>query len=270
MAVMKPIRLATNFSLMFQELMPEQRYAAAACAGFRGVEEMEPYRWMKEHLASMLADNDLAMVQIMTPMNLKGGEIGYACHPGREAEFRAGAERALEYAQALGKPLVHVGLGLVPPETDARRCYDVLVQNLAWLAAAADSQDLLVMFEPIATIRIPRYILHSLEQGAQLIRDVNRTNLKLVFDVFHVQLEEGNIINAMDKYWPLIAHFQFANPPGRRGPDEGELDLHFYLRAIAERGWNGWVAAEYLPSTPNTVDSLGWARRYGVVPREPA
>lgn len=109
------IRLAANLSMMFTEHDFLDRFAAAAKAGFRGVEYLFPYDFPASELRARLDDQGLTQVLFnLPPGDWEAGERGLAGLPGREQAFRDGLERALEYAQALDCPRVHAMAGLLP------------------------------------------------------------------------------------------------------------------------------------------------------------
>jgi hydroxypyruvate isomerase len=87
--------------------------------------------------------------------------------------------------------------------------------------------------------------------------------VKLCFDTFHVQTEQGSIADRMREAWPYIGHLQVGDVPGRHEPGTGEIRFPFLFDLIEELGWAGWIGCEYAPSGP-TTDTLGWARAYGV------
>ena len=115
----------------------------------------------------------------------------------------------------------------------------------------------------MCSARFPEFFIHTLDEGVQLIKDVGRDNLKLCFDTYHVQMEEGALSANLERTWPWIGHLQLGNPPGRNEPGVGELNLQHYFDLVDRKGWKGWIGCEYTPST-HTLDSLGWGAAYGI------
>ena len=123
-------RFAANLSMMYPELPFLDRFEAAAKDGFKAVEYLFPYAFPKEELAARLKACGLQQVLFNAPPGgtdaasidraWAGGDKGISCIPGREAEFRAGVALALDYAQALDCPRIHLMAGLVPAGHDAR------------------------------------------------------------------------------------------------------------------------------------------------------
>jgi hydroxypyruvate isomerase len=104
----------------------------------------------------------------------------------------------------------------------------------------------------------PRYMCDSMEWGAELVRRVGSEWFKLLYDVYHMQVQEGNIIASIRKYSPIIGHYHTAGVPGRGEFDETqELNYPAIMRAIAQTGFDGFVAHEFIP----TGDALLCLRR---------
>jgi hydroxypyruvate isomerase len=111
--------------------------------------------------------------------------------------------------------------------------------------------------EPINAYDRPGYFVSRSDEVAELLTTLRRDNVKMMFDVYHVQIMEGDILRRMERHWPLIGHVQFASVPGRHEPDEGELAIAAVFEALGARGWRGFVGAEYNPRGA-TRDGLGW------------
>ncbi len=257
------LRFDPNLRWLFTEVPMSERYAAAAAAGFRGVEVAFPYDVPARELAARLSDNGLTLVQILSPFDWDGGERGLAALPGREAAFRSSIESALGYAVQVGRPNIHVMPGNIGPELDRDRCREVFVENLIWAADQAKAAGVTLILEPCCRARFPQFLYHRLEEGIRVIEDVGRSNVKLCFDTFHVQTEEGSIADRLQAAWPHIGHIQVGNVPGRHEPGTGEIHFPYLFALIEKLGWDGWIGCEYTPSGP-TLDTLGWGAPYGI------
>jgi hydroxypyruvate isomerase len=126
--------------------------------------------------------------------------------------------------------------------------------NLALAAAGAAKHGLTVLIEPLNSVDRPGYFLRTSDQAAAIIDELKLPNLKLLFDVYHVQIAEGDILRRFDRHYDKI-----AGVPSRTEPDDGELNYRVILREIARRNWNGWVGCEYKPRA-TTEEGLGWIR----------
>jgi hydroxypyruvate isomerase len=257
------LKLDPNLRWLFTELPMVERYAAAAAAGFRGVESAFPYDIPAQELSQRLTDLDLKLVQVLSPFDWNGGERGLAALPGREADFKDSIERALAYAVQVGRPNVHVMPGNITPELDRATCMARFIRHLDWAAERAAQAEITLILEPCAKARFPQFLYHRIEEGVEVIKAVGRDNIKLCFDTFHVQTEQGAIAERLREAWPFVGHVQVGDVPGRHEPGTGEIRFPFLFDLLEELGWDGWIGCEYAPSA-GTVQTLGWARDYGI------
>ena len=257
-------RFAANLSTMFGEASFPDRFAAAAACGFRAVECQFPYAWPVREIADRLAASGLVQVLINTPPgDLSAGDRGFAALPGRREEFRAGFDRALEYADGLGCRAVHAMAGAAPEGADRAAMAACYADNLAWAADRAAARGVRVLIEPLNATDAPGYFLHSLADAREVVTAVGRENLAIQFDFYHLQMTGGNLAAALAETLPHVGHIQIAGVPGRHEPDNGEIAYPFLFRLIDSLGYDGWVGCEYRPAG-ETRDGLGWARDYGI------
>jgi hydroxypyruvate isomerase len=255
-------RFAANLSMMFNEVSFLDRFDAAAKAGFKAVEFLFPYEHPATEIRRRLDANGLRQVLFnMPPGNWAKGERGIACLPGRQAEFRDGVKQALDYAAALGCPLVHCMAGIVPADLQTTMAAGVYTANLAWAAEHAQGSGVRIVIEPINHRDMLGYFLNTQAQGAAIIEAIGRDRLGLQFDIYHVQITEGDITKRMEQFMPVIAHMQIADVPARNEPGTGEIGWPFVFRRIDELGYGGWIGCEYRPAG-ETVAGLGWLKRF--------
>jgi 2-dehydrotetronate isomerase len=258
------LRFDPNLRWLFTELPMIERYAAAAAAGFKGVEVAFPYEFPAREVAARLSDNGLDLVQILTPCDWEAGERGIAAVAGREADFRASAEIAIEYAAQVGKPLIHAMAGNLEPGVDRRKAHATFLENIAFAADQAAAEGLTIILEPCCTDRFPDYFYHRLDEGIAVIKELGRDNVKLCFDTFHVQSEEGSLTQRLHESFPHIGHIQVGDVPGRHEPGTGEIRFPFLFDEIEKLGWSGWIGCEFSPSASRTDECLDWGAPYGV------
>lgn len=257
------LRFDPNLRWLFTEYPMAERYRMAAQAGFKGVEVAFPYDVPAAQLARMLTDLDLKLVQVLSPFDWEGGERGLAALEGRESAFRSSIETAIEYGAQVGKPLIHVMPGNIGPEMNRDACLARFKENIAWAADKAAAAGMTLILEPCCAARFPQFLYHRLGEGAEVIREIGRDNVKLCFDTFHVQMEEGNITAHLQEYFPYIGHMQVGNVPGRHEPGTGEIHFPWIFAEIEKLDWQGWIGCEYMPSA-HTLDTLGWGQAYGI------
>jgi hydroxypyruvate isomerase len=244
--------------MLFSELPFLDRFAGAKAAGFSGVEYLFPYDFDKADLREQLDEHGLTQVLHNLPAgNWAGGERGIAILPERVDEFRDGVARAIDYAKALDCRQLNCLVGIAPRDADPIELNEVLVGNLRFAADALAKERIKLLVEPINTLDIPGFFLNRTEQAVQLIADVRSSNLFIQYDIYHMQVMEGDIARTVQKHLPRIAHIQLADNPGRNEPGTGEINYPFLFRHLDTIGYRGWVGCEYKPRT-TTVDGLGW------------
>jgi hydroxypyruvate isomerase len=253
-------RFAANLSMMFNEVPFPERFAAAAKAGFKAVEFLFPYEHSPQEVATWLKDNGLENVLFnLPPGDWAAGERGMAAIPGREEEFRASVARALEYAQALDTPRLHVMAGLAPAGADRNRCRETYIENLRYAAHEAGKLGRTLLIEPINTRDIPGYFLNTQADGHAICEAVGAPNLKVQMDFYHAQIVEGDLAMKFKKYFSGVGHIQIAGVPSRNEPDDGEVNYGYLFKLLDEMGYEGWVGCEYRPRG-RTEDGLGWLK----------
>jgi 2-dehydrotetronate isomerase len=255
-------RFAANLSMMYNEVPFLERFAACARDGFEAVEFLFPYAFPAEAIAAELTRNGLRQVLFNTvPGNFDAGERGLASLPGREAEFLAGVDRAIEYAVALGCPRLHAMAGLAPPDADRRQRREIYVGNLKEAAARCAKHGIELLVEPINTRDIPGYFLNRQDDAHALLAEVGAPNLKVQMDLYHCQIVEGDLETRIRRHLPSVGHVQIAGVPQRHEPDLGEVNYPYLFGLLDELGYDGWIGCEYRPRA-GTSAGLGWLRPY--------
>jgi 2-dehydrotetronate isomerase len=274
-------KFAANLSMMYPELPFLDRFEAAAKDGFKAVEYLFPYAFSAPELAARLKAHGLQQVLFNAPPGgteaasidaaWAGGGRGTACLPGREAEFRTGVALALQYAQALDCPRIHLMAGLIPAGLEREAVQPTYLANLRWAAAEAAKHGRDVLIEPINTRDIPCFFLNRQDHAHEIVTEVGAPNLKVQFDLYHCQIVEGDVAMKIRKYLPTgaVGHFQIAGVPERHEPDIGEMNYPYLFNVIDEAsaacGWDGWVGCEYKPrlggQPGGTSAGLGWLRQ---------
>jgi len=255
-------RFSANLSTMFGEVDFPDRFQRAAAAGFKAVECQFPYAWEKEALAGKLEQYGLEFVlHNMPPGNLAAGDRGLACLPDRVGEFQESVGLAIEYAGALKCPRLHCLSGKIPPDMSAERLLPTLVANLRFAAAALEKENITLLVEALNSRDMPGAFLGTTRQALRLLDEVNHPNLKLQYDIYHMQIMEGDLTLTIRENLSRIGYIQLADNPGRHEPGTGEINFPNLLRAIDEMGYNGWIGCEYMPAG-NTEAGLDWMNSY--------
>jgi hydroxypyruvate isomerase len=258
-------RFSANLGFLFADRPDLERVAAAAAAGFGAVEMHWPYAVPAAEMRAALSRSGITMLGLNTPVgNAAAGEFGLGALPGREADFRQAFDQALSYGAAIGASAVHCMAGVVAPDT-ADEASRTFVANLRDAADKAAGASMTILIEPINHRDKPGYFLHQVEQAASVIAAVGRGNVKIMFDCYHTQIEQGDLIRRFAAHRELVGHVQVAAVPSRAEPDEGELAYPEILRAFAGLGYDGWIGAEYKPRG-RTEDGLDWLAAWSNAP----
>ncbi|MDR2826090.1 MAG: hydroxypyruvate isomerase family protein [Deltaproteobacteria bacterium] len=256
------LRFAANLSMMFTEVPFMDRFESAAKAGFKYVEFLFPYAYAASAIAEKLKKFGLTQALFNAGAgNWDSGERGIGALPGRQEEFAANMDSAITYARALGNTRIHVMSGNVAPGADVAEMERVYLDNIRLAARKFAEYGITVCIEPINHRSMPQVFLHTQAQAARYIAELNEPNVKLQFDFFHAQMEEGAPALKFKEYLPIIGHSQIAGSPERHEPDIGELRYEYIFKSIENSGYSGCIGCEYNPAG-KTEAGLGWFSSY--------
>jgi 2-dehydrotetronate isomerase len=251
--------LSANISFMFMERSFLERIGAAAKAGFPAVECHFPYEHSIPTIRGALKKAGIQLTGINTaPGDLAAGDWGLACDAKRRTAFRAGVKQALRYAKALDIPTIHVMAGMVA-DADRKKARRVYMANMAWAAEQAAAAGKTIVSEPLNTRDKPGYFISRSDDVVAMIREIGHPNLKLMFDVYHVQIMEGDVTKRLERHFDVVGHVQIAAVPSRNEPDEGEVNYAHVFATLKRLGYKGYVGCEYKPRG-KTEDGLGWMK----------
>ncbi len=256
-------RFSANLSMLFTEHDFLDRFDAAARAGFTGVEYVGAYDHAPQTVAARLEKNKLTQVLFNLPAgNWAGGERGIAVLPDRVDEFRRGVDTAIAYAKATGCGQINCLAGIAPAGVDRGELENLFVDNLKYAAPRLEAAGVKLLIEPINLLDIPGFFLSTSRQALAIMQRVGSDNLYLQYDIYHMQVMEGDLARTIEKNLSRIAHIQLADNPGRNEPGTGEINYPFLYRHMDRIGYTGWVGAEYKPKA-GTEAGLGWLREFG-------
>ncbi len=252
-------RFNANLSWLFQEKPFADRFAAAANAGFTGIEILFPYDQPASEIRSALRANGQELVLINAPPgNFAAGERGLAALPGREKEFREKFGEALDYAETLDCKRIHIMSGITG-ELDQIVAHRTFLSNLEYVLHKVENSDLTILIEPINTRDFPGYHLTTVEQADGILRELSHPALKIQFDWYHAQIMGGDLARRTEKFFPKIGHYQSAGVPDRAEPDSGEVNFPYLFRLVDALQYEGWIGCEYRPRG-RTEEGLKWLK----------
>ncbi|EEG07097.1 2-oxo-tetronate isomerase [Pseudogulbenkiania ferrooxidans] len=255
-------QFAANLTMMYTEHDFLDRFAAAARDGFRAVEYLLPYDYPAADIAARLATHGLTQALFnLPPGDWAAGERGIAALPGREEEFAASVERALEYAHATGCRRLHAMAGLVPQGANLTALRATFVANLRHAARRCAEHGITLLIEPINQRDMPGYFLSHQQQAHDIVAEVGEPNLKVQMDWYHCQIMEGDIAMRLRRHLAGVGHVQIAGVPERHEPDSGELNYPYLFALLDELGYDGYIGCEYRPRN-GTSAGLAWFQPY--------
>jgi hydroxypyruvate isomerase len=223
-------RLAANLTMLFTELPFLDRFDAAAAAGFRAVECIAPYVVPAQAVRDRLEALSLDL--------------------------------ARHYAQATGARTLHLMAGKIAPDADRAAWTRTLVENVRLAADTLAADGVTIVLEPINTrVDIPGYFYDTTAAVLAVMDAADRPNVKLLYDIYHMQIMEGDLARTLERLLPRIGHVQIADNPGRGEPGTGEISYPWLLSRLDALGYDGWVGCEYRPAGETTA-GLGWAKAY--------
>ena len=252
-------KLSANLGFLWTELPLTEAIRAAANAGFDAVECHWPFDFPAEIIKHALAETGLPMLSLNTfPGDRAAGDFGVCAIPDREQEARQYIDQAIAYATQTGTKHVHVMSGKV--DEKVRKSGGVsYLKNLNYAADLAVEHGIGILIEPINRQDVPEYFLADMETAVEIVRKLNRANIKIMFDCFHIQKIHAELKPLLERYIDLVGHIQIAAVPSRHEPDEGDVDYPALLKWLDELGYKGYVGAEYKPRT-TTDAGLGWIK----------
>lgn len=259
------LRYEVNCSILFTELPLLQRPAAAAEAGFGGVEfwwpfpEAVPSDADVDAFVSAVQDAGVQLVGLnFFAGDMPGGDRGLVSWPERSAEFRDNIDVTIGIGERLGCSAFNALYGNRVDGVAAEAQDELGAENLALAARAASRIGGVVLVEPVSGAE--RYPLLTATDALGAIDRAGEPNLGLLADLYHLAVNGDDVDAVIAQHADRVAHVQIADAPGRNEPGTGDLPLDRQLAALEAAGYAGWVGLEYKPAT-TSADSFGWLPR---------
>jgi len=249
------MRLCANLSMLWPDRPMEDRFAAAAEAGFDAVEIQFPHELDLGSLQRAQQAAGLPVVLINVPRG-PGDSVGLAALPGAEDAFRAAVETCRRFADGLAVQKINILSGRTAGLPQAE-CARTLNDNLRHVADVFAQDGRKVMLEPVNPHDVPGFHLTTLARAQEALAAADHPNLALQFDFYHMAITEPDLCEAIAQAGPQIGHVQFADTPGRHEPGTGVIDFAAALAALRATGYDDAISAEYRPAA-GTDAGLGW------------
>jgi hydroxypyruvate isomerase len=253
------MKFCANVSILFKEAPFLERFDRAARAGFAAVEFWWPAGEALDEVESAIRDAGLQVALFnFDAGEMAAGDRGLLSDPARADRFRENVPVALELAERLGCERLNALLGLERSAAEREAQLKLAAENVRWAADQAAPHGIDITIEAVNTFENGPYLAPTTRRAAAFIDTVDRPNVRLQWDAYHMQRMEGNLVATVTEFLPRIAHIQIADSPGRGEPGTGEINFPFVLDAIDALGYDGWIGLEYNPTTATTEESLGW------------
>lgn len=246
------LRYAPRIGLAGGRIPVPQQLEKYAEWGFRAFE----YNGLPSHSTAEIESfrkkmDELKMAMGVFVVNSGGWKGGAMCDKTFHAQFLKDVERAVQIHSIIGNECATVCSGLMVPnlshDEQTLNCIDVLKRA----ADIVSNSKLVLVLEPL-NIRVDHagYFVVFSDHAAHIMRQVNSPQVKILFDIYHQQISEGNVINHIRQNWDQIGYFQVGDVPGRREPYTGEINYQNVFKAIHEKGFKGIIGMEHGLSVP--------------------
>jgi hydroxypyruvate isomerase len=252
-----PFKFSVMLWTVYRELPFEQRLEKVAEAGYRAVELVREFeKWSDEDFRRA---NRKKSALGMTFDATAGVWTGIADPEARDA-FLADLERFFATAEKLDCPAIIVLSGNRVEGLSHEAQHAACIEALKRAGELAARRKVTLLLENIDPEENPRYFLTSVAEGLEIVRKVDNPHVKFLYDFYHEQIAEGNLIAKLEKNVALVGAVHIADVPGRHEPGTGEINYAGIFRKLAQLKFNGYVAMEFEP-TGDPVSSLRSARQ---------
>ena len=222
---------------------------SAAC-GFRGVEQLgwlgTDFDLANKVLTETGVTSTAIIIESQTEENnrLMAWKHGMVWEDSRKA-FIDSFRETVTAAKAMNVPNIVATVGNERSDISREKQFDICVGTLKELSAIAEAEGIMIVVEPLnILVDHMGYFLVTTEEAVRMINAVDSPNCKILFDIYHQQISEGNLINNITKHIDKIGHFHIGDHPGRQEPGTGEINYKNVFAAIQKTGYNGWLAFE--------------------------
>jgi hydroxypyruvate isomerase len=253
------VKFSANVSILFKEVPFVERFERAREAGFSAVEFWWPSGEDLGEVESAVRDAGLKVALFnFDAGDMPRGDRGLLSDPERAKQFRENVPVALELAKRLGCRRLNALVGHELEGMKREEQLELARENSAFAADRASEHGIEVLIEAVNTFENGPYLLCRTCQAAGFVNSIARQNVKLLYDVYHMQRMEGNLVATLREYIAKIAHMQVADSPGRGEPGTGEINYPYVFGALEDLGYDGYLGLEYNPTLPTTEESLRW------------
>jgi hydroxypyruvate isomerase len=267
-----------NFDLCIEPLFPgmnsSQKVKKVAELGWNAIEfwfwdhefdgaNLLPAPKNVDEIAAITSDLNIIVNNVV--VNAPDGSIGGSLtNMGDKRKYLQRLQETIGVARKLRCTKMITCTGNILEGVPLKSQRDSILQILAKAARIAENEGIMLLLEALnSTVDHPGYYLTSTKEGFEIVREIGSPSLKLLYDIYHMQVMEGNLINTIQQNIDLIGHFHCASLPGRNEIYRGEIDYKAIFTAIGQTSYSGYLGLEYWPTDPsenslsNTLTFLG-------------
>ena len=234
------VKLSVCIEMFWTDLPFDERIRRVHAAGISAFEFWNHSDKDLEAIRSAQAETGMAMAGLVS-------EPGFSLtRYGNQDQMVQGVHASAAAVRSLGGDHMIVTAG----NTVAGETYEMtrrrVVRKLSAMASAAEAEGMTLCLEPLNIfVDHPDYWLTTMAQAADIVEEIDSPNMKILYDIYHQQITEGNILADLEKYAPLIGHIHTAGVPGRGRLVGGDLDYRAIFAAIDKIDYDGYVGLEY-------------------------
>lgn len=253
-------KLSVMLWTVFRNLPFEQRLEKVAEAGYRAVELVNEFEHWQAADFSRAASRRRSLG--MTFDATAGLSAGIA-DPAQRGKFLEQLGKMLFVMEKLECRSLIVLSGNAAPGLSREAQHQSCIEGLQRAADLAAPHGVTLLLENIDPEENPKYYLTSSREGFEIVRKLNRPNVRFLYDLYHEQIAEGNLIETLEKNFAELGLMHVADVPGRHQPGTGEINYANIFRKLAQLSYGGYMAMEFLPQG-DPVAELAAARRLAI------
>jgi hydroxypyruvate isomerase len=255
-----PFSLSVMLWTVYGKLPFDQRIEKVVRAGYSAVELVEEYKnWSKEDYARFRAQKN----RLHLTVDACSGISHSLCDPAQRDAFLDEVRAKLPVLEELECNKLILLTGDKVPGLSHQQMHDACVEALKRAADITATKKVGLLLENIDPLENPKYFLTSVLEGFEIVRSAGAPNIQFLYDFFHDQIAEGNLLAKLDKNLDIIGVVHIADVPGRHEPGTGEINYPNIFRKLGQLGFNGYVAMEFV-SSGETVAALQAAREMAI------
>ena len=253
-------KLSVMLWTVFRNLPFEQRLEKVAEAGYRAVELVNEFEhWQAADFSRAAARRRSLGMTFDATAGLSSG----IADPNQRSKFLEELKEMLPMMEQLECRSLIVLSGNSAPELSREAQHQSCIEGLQRAADLAAPRGVTLLLENIDPEENPKYYLTSSREGFEIVRQLNRPNVRFLYDLYHQQIAEGHLIETLEKNFAWLGLVHVADVPGRHQPGTGEINYSNIYRKLAQLHYSGYIAMEFLP-VGDPVAELAGARRQAI------